>query len=64
MKTVDADVLIWRKDHKKCVYCKYCDFGNPTITGDKYPWCVAKKKIINFPDIRRLCRVFKAAGDE
>ena len=59
---MDYKVLKYRSSHPKCIYCKYLKLVVPSIDVDPYYKCLAKDKIINFPDIIRICSCYDIEG--
>ena len=58
-KNIDEKVLNYRKQHKRCKYCKYLKLEVPCIdTVPAYYKCVAKDKIIRdmLPDMTNVLR--------
>lgn len=56
-------ILRWRRRHKKCCYCHYLRYlDNPAGAGCYI--CDAKDKLINCPDMYRLCGLFALDGDD
>lgn len=47
----------YRTRHKKCVFCRFAEFGPDVPGAGSGCWCKAKKKSVR-PYIRRLCSVF------
>ena len=59
---MDDKVLKYRSSHPKCIYCKYLKIVVPSIDVDPYYKCLAKDKIIHFPDIIRICSCYDIEG--
>lgn len=60
---MDYKVLKYRSSHPKCKYCKYLRPLDPPILEDGiYFECLAKDKLIYFPDIIRICSCYDIEG--
>ena len=56
-KEYSDKVYKWRKRHKKCLFCRYLKYRDLPL--GSYYICKAKNKIIEVPEMRRICRLFE-----
>lgn len=69
---MDEKILIYRRKHKKCRYCKYLkyDSSGERIGVSGFCVCKVKDKIIKdmFPDMvnfpRLFCRYYEVEGED
>lgn len=49
----------WRRKHKRCRFCKHCEYTPGTLEYSIKPWCKVKKQSVNDECSRMFCKAFQ-----